>query len=150
MKLTLGSTKFVPQIAMIVVVLTGCSGLIGGGGLDGPVISHSGRPSLDGQDAEVRGVLQLDEDCLYLAPADIDERYPVIWPRGTRWNPALQAVSLPNGQTVQIGEEVAGGGGYPDIGDVERLSGVDSAALARRASTTRSERSPRSTTVQPL
>lgn|GEM_PF-2438999 len=47
--------------------------------VDGPLIRHPNRS--DGEDwpaAEVRGVLQLEADCLYVFLDEINERYPVV------------------------------------------------------------------------
>jgi len=78
------------------------------GGVDGPVLT-SGRGSGGGDDAEVKGTVILEDECLMLQFED--NRYPVVWPAGTRWQPEPPAVLLASG-TVPIGGEVYGGGGY--------------------------------------
>lgn len=86
----------------------------------------------DGMVAEVRGVLQLEGTCLYVAIDEISERYPVLWPAGTRWDLTGQAVVPPRGAPMPIGSAVHGGGGYMSITQVERLAGPDAAAVASR------------------
>ncbi|TNC17637.1 hypothetical protein FHE66_09340 [Georgenia sp. 311] len=38
--------------------------------------------------------------------------HPVIWPAGTTWQADPAAVVLADGQVVELGTEVRGGGGY--------------------------------------
>ncbi|QDB78593.1 hypothetical protein FE251_03760 [Georgenia wutianyii] len=38
--------------------------------------------------------------------------HPVIWPAGTSWQADPAAVVLADGQVVELGTEVRGGGGY--------------------------------------
>jgi hypothetical protein len=83
-------------------------------------------------DAVVSGVLELEGECLYVARDELGERYPVLWPSGTRWDADAQAVVTPSGETLVAGDEVDGGGGYLYIGDIERLAGADAAELAQR------------------
>lgn len=100
---------------------------------DGPLIRHPNRS--DGEDwpmAEVRGVLQLEEDCLYVFLDEVDERYPVVWPASTTWNEDNGEVVLATGASVAIGEPVYGGGGYFSVGDVKRLVGDEAALLAAK------------------
>ncbi len=85
----------------------------------------------DQMDAEVRGVLELEGDCLYVALDEVGERYPVLWPSGTRWDDDDQAVVTPNGEALSADDEVYGGGGYLYVDDIERLAGADAAGLAR-------------------
>ncbi len=86
----------------------------------------------DGMDAVVSGVLEIEGECLYAARDEIGERYPVLWPSGTRWDADAQTVVTPAGATLVAGDEVDGGGGYLYIGDIERLAGGDAAELAQR------------------
>lgn len=83
---------------------TGC----GSGGVDGPVLA-SGSGEGSGDDAEVKGTVVLDGDCLLLELEG--NRYPVVLPRGTRWQEDPPAVVLSTG-VVSVGGEVLGGGGY--------------------------------------
>ncbi len=82
--------------------------------------------------AEVRGVLELEQDCLYVALDEVGERYPILWPASTTWNPDTNTVVLPSGQSVAIGDSVYGGGGYLSVDDIERLAGKEAAELADR------------------
>jgi hypothetical protein len=78
-------------------------------------------------DAEIRGILQLDGECLYV---EGDERYPVLWPAGTTWNEDDRAVVTSAGETLRAGDAVHGGGGYLHLDEVARLAGDDAATLA--------------------
>jgi hypothetical protein len=85
----------------------------------------------DGMSAEIRGVLELDGDCLYIALDEVGERYPILWPSGTEWDAEGRSVVTPRGESLPVGAEVLGGGGYLSIDDVERLAGSDAADVAR-------------------
>ena len=88
--------------------------------------------SQEGMTAEVRGVLELDGECLYVALNEVGERYPIVWPAGTRWDADNQAVVTSRGETMPVGDEVYGGGGYLYVGDVERIAGPQASALAAK------------------
>ena len=62
----------------------------------------------------------------------VGERYPIVWPAGTRWDADTQTIVTPDGESLSAGDEVYGGGGYLYVDDVDRLAGADAAALARR------------------
>lgn len=99
--------------------------------VDGPLIRHPNRS--DGEDwpaAEVRGVLQLEADCLYVFLDEVDERYPVVWPASTTWDEENDEVVLASGVAVGMGESVYGGGGYFSVDDVKRIAGDEAAHLA--------------------
>jgi hypothetical protein len=115
---------------VLVLALSGC-GSSTGAAVDGPVMRHPERSnSQAGMDAEVRGVLQLDGRCLYVSLEEVGERYPIVWPAGTRWDADNQAVIAPGGQSMAIGDEVYGGGGYLYVDDIERIAGPEASALA--------------------
>lgn len=99
-------------------------------GLDGPVIRHLEAYSNDEEDAEVRGVVEIEGDCLYVALDEIGERYPIVWPAATSWDPDTGRVLLPNGESVSHGDSVYGAGAYRYVDDVEALAGEAAAALA--------------------
>ncbi len=103
-------------------------------GVVGPVMRHPQRAEIgeDQLDAEVRGVLELEQDCLYVALDEVGERYPILWPSSTTWNPGTNTVVLPSGQSIAIGDSVYGGGGYFYVDDIERLAGEEAAELAAR------------------
>lgn len=108
-------------------VLTGCSAL-GSGGVDGPLIVAA--PSNDAQDALISGTIILEGDCLYIARDDV--RYPVVWPNGSRWEDAAQAIVLPGGVAVEPGDVVEGGGGFAQPDRVGATAGPDGQALAEQ------------------
>ena len=96
------------------------------GALDGPVMRYPEAASSDGgEDAEVRGRLELDGDCLYVALDEIGERFPVVWPAGTTWDADDAGVISPNGSVMPVGSEVYGGGGYYYVDDVGRILGAE-------------------------
>ena len=86
----------------------------------------------DGESAEVRGRIELDDGCLYVALDEIDERFPVVWPAGTSWDAESESVVSPSGRRMPVGSDVYGGGGYRYVDDVGRTLGGDAEALAGR------------------
>ena len=85
------------------------------GNTDGPLIRASLPYDDGGEDAEVGGVLLLRDGCLVFEYGE-DAAFghlPIIWPGGTSWDAAAEAVVLPDGERVDIGDDVRGGGGYP-------------------------------------
>jgi hypothetical protein len=99
--------------------------------LDGPVMRYPRRSSETvGMAAEVSGVLQLEGPCLYAVSGTPGERYPVLWPAGTRWDEVHKSVVPPSGEPMPIGSRVYGCGGYLYLRDVERLAGPEASALA--------------------
>lgn len=85
-----------------------------------------------GEDAEVKGRLELAGDCLYLGSDDVGQRYPVVWPARTTWDAEDEAVIGPSGTRMAVGSEVYGGGGYHKVEDVGRSLGPEAEALATR------------------
>ena len=101
--------------------------------IEGPVIRYPQRSDDTEQLAAlVSGMLQLEGSCLYVFSAEAGERYPVVWPAGTRWDEASKSVVSPTGEWMAIGGEVSGGGGYFYVPDVEHLVGPEAAALASK------------------
>lgn len=82
--------------------------------------------------AEVTGVLTFDEaeDCLRIELEGV--LYPVVWPAGTGWHDDLPAVVLANGERVEPGMTVYGGGGYLSTAHIEASAGPAVAAAAQR------------------
>jgi hypothetical protein len=82
--------------------------------------------------AEVTGELIVDEsiNCILMELEDV--RYPLVWPAGTRWQEDPPAVVLADGQIVEAGMTVYGGGGYLSRDHVEELAGSEVAAAAER------------------
>ncbi|MEN8040778.1 MAG: hypothetical protein ABFR95_04675 [Actinomycetota bacterium] len=94
-------------IALVsVLLLSACAGSV-----DGPVIEGKWRSG--GTDADVHGEVELEGNCLYLMHPDADERYPIVWPRGTSWDADESAVRLRDGTLVYPGDTISGGGGFP-------------------------------------
>ena len=89
-------------------------------------------PSDEGQDAEVRGRLELDGDCLYVALDEIGERFPVVWPAGSTWDVESERVISPSMTAMPVGSEVSGAGGYRYVDDVGRTLGTEAESLASR------------------
>ena len=85
----------------------------------------------EGEDAEVRGVVEIEGDCLYVVLNEVGERYPIVWPASTSWDPDTGRVVLPGGESVGHGDSVYGGGGYRYVDDVEAIAGEAAADLAR-------------------
>ncbi len=98
-------------------------------GLDGPVIRYREGFANGGEAAVVAGVVEIEGDCLYLSDGESSERFPVVWPASTSWDPGSGRVLLPNGDSVGHGDTVFGGGGYHDVGDVADVA--DDAAATR-------------------
>ena len=77
-------------------------------------------------DAEVGGTLAYDENtrCLFLEHEEIENvRYPVIWPAGASWRADPPAVKL-QGQLIEPGMSVLGGGGYLNYELVKESAGA--------------------------
>ena len=100
-------------------------------GLDGPVMRHLAPFANEGEAAEVRGVVEIEGDCLYVALDEVGERYPVVWPASTSWDPSTGRVLLPDGDSVGHGDSVYGGGGYRYVDDVAATAGEAAADRAR-------------------
>ena len=101
--------------------------------VDGPLMRHPVRSDIEeGLDAEVRGVLELENGCLYLSIGEIDERYPVLWPAQTAWDAQREVVVLPTGDEIAVGGLAYGGGGYFYVDDIENIAGAEAADLAGR------------------
>ncbi|MFN3215808.1 MAG: hypothetical protein ACE367_04875 [Acidimicrobiales bacterium] len=80
--------------------------------VDGPVVRWPESPTGGASgEAEVGGVVALEEGCLYLSEGD-EVRHPVVWPAGTTWDPDRMAVILPRGTEVRSGDRVEGSGGF--------------------------------------
>jgi hypothetical protein len=120
---------------LVVAVIAGALAACGSSSsaVDGPVMRYPDSfGSGDGMDALVSGVLVLDGDCLYVVRNGVGRGYPVLWPLGTTWNDDAQAVVTPAGEVLSVGDEVAGGGGgYLNVGYIERVAGDEAADLAR-------------------
>ena len=98
----------------------------------GPVMRYPMRSNDKiGMAALIRGVLQIQGMCLYIAAIDVvGERYPVLWPGGTTWDEQNNSVIPAVGAPIPIGSRVEGSGGFLYVSDVERFAGRDASARA--------------------
>lgn len=77
-----------------------------------PVVAHPAEGDGPGNDALIEGPLTMSRGCLLVG------EFPVVWPHGTTWDAGANAVRLPDGQVVALGDRVSGGGGYPYVSDL--------------------------------
>lgn len=77
-------------------------------------------------DAIVAGIVEVDLDtgCIWLSDPD-GARYPVVWPVGTVARSGPFEIVLADGQLVQAGDWVEGGGGYIDADAATSGSGLE-------------------------
>ncbi|MDE0805659.1 MAG: hypothetical protein OSA99_20345 [Acidimicrobiales bacterium] len=75
--------------------------------------------SSGGEGALIEGEVEFDEtnNCFLIDTGS--SRLPVVWPGGTTVQADGPIVSLPDGQTVEMGSRVTGGGGYSPSSAVE-------------------------------
>lgn len=100
-------------------------------GLDGPVMRHLAAFANEGEDAEVRGVIEIEGECLYVSLGEVGERFPIVWPASTAWDSDAETVILPNGDVISDGDSVYGGGGYRYVPDLVAIAGEDAANQAQ-------------------
>jgi hypothetical protein len=114
-------------VTAIALFVVGC---VSGGRVDGPVLV-SPATSDDVGDALIVGVLQLDPEsgCLLVVGVEGDG-YPAVWPAGTSWRADPPGILLTDGQLVELGSSVGGGGGFYQRDFVERKAGSEVADLA--------------------
>ena len=101
--------------------------------MDGPVLSLA--PSIGvfgGLDSIVSGTVVFDENagCLYLGSSNSTHLRPVMWPFGASWQADPPAVKL-QGQVIEPGMSVKGGGGEISIGSIDNVAGPDVADAAK-------------------
>lgn len=93
--------------AVLMAGLAGCSSEPPAVDPNAPVVLISGPGDGAGADALVVGSVTVDDArCVGL-----DGRL-TVWPDGTGWDSANDALRLPNGTLVRVGEAVTGGGFY--------------------------------------
>lgn len=125
-------------VATLVTTLVSCSG---SGRVDGPVLSSPRPPLLGGggMDADIRGTVAFDggSGCLLLE-LENGERLPVVWPYGASWRADPPAVEL-QGQLIEPGTVVEGGGGYLHYEQVRESAGTAVADAAQACAGTSGE-----------
>ena len=101
--------------------------------IDGPVMRYQETSSASGKVSNLlQGALELDGDCLYLVQKGLEQRFPILWPAGTRWDVQNQSVVSPSGGVMRIGGSVEGRGGYFYLSDLALLAGSSAWNLAVR------------------
>ena len=75
-------------------------------------------------DGIVRGIVVFDESagCLYLGSSS-ENRKAVVWPAGASWQADPPAVKL-QGQLIEPGMSVEGGGGYVPYESIKAVAGT--------------------------
>jgi hypothetical protein len=145
-EITTGQTD--PPVPTNDVVPVDSASVVEDDAIDGPLMRHPTRSDVEeGTAAEVRGVLELADGCLYLSIDEIDERYPVLWPAQTEWVDEREAVVLPTGDEIAVGGLAYGGGGYYYVDDIDVIAGPQLQTSQGSAWTTPTVRSPSSTTT---
>lgn len=102
--------------------------------IDGPVVRFSRPPiTLGGESSDIVGVVAIDGECLVLERDD-GRRYPVVWPFGTEWDEAQQAVILPNTSRVRAGDSIEAAGAYTNLTQLDGMTGPDGRTQIERCS----------------
>jgi hypothetical protein len=83
------------------------------GGSPLPLPTQEPSDSADEMLAEIRGVVEFEEDTGCVVIVVEDYRYPVIWPTGTAAQRDPFRLVLPDGTVAREGDTVSGAGGYP-------------------------------------
>lgn len=98
--------------------------------VDGPIIVDA-EPDDGGTDAGAGGTIGLVDGCLIMFEdhESSDDPIGVEWPPGTTWDDAANAVVLPDGRVVNIGDFIVGGGGGHGLDDEFRVTPEVRAAL---------------------
>ena len=98
--------------------------------VDGPIIVDA-EPDDGGTDAGAGGTIGLVDGCLIMFEDHDRSANPigVEWPPGTTWDEAANAVVLPDGRLVNLGDFIVGGGGGHGLDDESRVTPDVRAAL---------------------
>jgi hypothetical protein len=127
----LGRGPIVGAAAFVVVVVTfvGLGSLLTGGAVgsgDDLIRAHSGGFRTDGMDAIVSGVVEvdLDDGCVWLTDPG-GSRLPVVWPAGATATIDPFSIELRDGQRIEAGDLVEGGGGYIDALQASEWAGTE-------------------------
>ena len=104
-------------VLLLLALLAACgddASVVGGPSAsgNGPVVAHTTGGN-DGAAAIIEGSLTLSKGCLMVGD------FPAVWPHGTTWDSESRTVHLPDGQVVALGDRVSGGGGYPNLSELE-------------------------------
>lgn len=110
-------------LAVILAASAGCSSELDGR-VEGPLLTSVGGSGA-GMAANVEGRLGYKRDCLLL------HGMPVVWPEGTDWDSVHRSLRLPNGDVVETGATLTGGGGYMDLEAVRDIFGQQVADVAK-------------------
>jgi hypothetical protein len=95
-------------VGLVAAGLTGCGSSAPPIDPNAPVVLVSAPgDSTSGAAAQIMGPLTLDQDRC----AGVDGHL-AIWPDGTAWDSEADALKLPDGSRVRVGDVVSGGGGY--------------------------------------
>ena len=96
--------------------------------VDGPIIVDAQEDD-GGVDQDLKGTIALVEGCVVMVSEDVEEPFGVEWPPGSTWDEAANAVVLPDGRLVNIGEFIVGGGDGHGLDDESRVTPEVRAAL---------------------
>jgi hypothetical protein len=108
---------------------------VGASTLDGPVVTADPPTGGMGEEAAVSGELVLDGDCLLLRSGEVVE--VPVWQSGTRWDPTVSEVILPDGGRVGLGDKIEAGGGWrPGGGLIREVSSLEGRQLAEQCART--------------
>ncbi|CAN5238778.1 hypothetical protein BH20GEM2_BH20GEM2_11420 [soil metagenome] len=111
-------------LAVLLAASAGCSSELDGR-VEGPLLTSVGG-SGDGMAAIVQGQLGYKRECLLL------DGMPIIWPVGTKWDSVRRSLQAPNGDVVEAGASLTGGGGYMDLQAVRDIFGQQVADAAKQ------------------
>ena len=106
---------------LVAALLAGCSGPSAATSSSGHTIALATQPASAAEEALAQGSVSWGDDgCLVL---DGDQPVLVVFPYGTRLDG--DTVTLPGGETIEAGDDVALGGGFHDVvTSVEKLADV--------------------------
>lgn len=90
---------------------------------DLPGIRVDPSPGTGGEDAEVGGILEVGEGCVWLNSNGV--RMPVVWPALTFGRADPPEIVLPTGEVARPGDAVDGGGGYSDAAAATERLGLN-------------------------
>lgn len=103
------------------------------GGIVGKVVYAPESRSVVMEEASIRGVLMREGACLLLGPPpNVRDPYaePLVWPYGTNWSDADDAVVLPDGTALPVGGWFTASGGWHSADSLRNLGFPD--AVAKR------------------